>query len=142
MRTKTFATSMGITLAAGIIVWTPPAVADPKPNNDSQQTSVCDNGETYTFPVVHHAADPSSAVDHVPALVPGSNVVLHPLSFSGTVSFEVDGSLVDSFPVELTNQRTANPAKTIACHSTYTVTAQDGTLVHVDGTDTFAIAGH
>ena len=37
-----------------------PAAADPKPTDDSWQTSVCDNGETYGFPVVYHAADPAS----------------------------------------------------------------------------------
>jgi hypothetical protein len=118
-----------------------PAAADPKPINDSWQTSVCDNGETYSFPVIHHAADPSASPFHAPVLVPGSNVVLQPLSFSGTVSFEVDGSIVESFPVDVSNQRTANPDNTIVCATTYTVTAQDGIVVHVEGTDVFALAG-
>ncbi len=73
--------------------------------------------------------------------MPDSNVVLQPLSFSGIVSFEVDGVVVESFPVELTNQRTPNARNTITCHSTYAVTAQNGTIVHVAGTDVFALAG-
>jgi hypothetical protein len=130
-------------LAATVLTFTTmaPAAADPKPNNDSWQISVCDNGQTYAFSVVHHAADPAAMVSHAPALVPDSNVVLQPLAFSGTVSFEVDGVIVESFPVEFTGQRTANPRNTITCASTYTVTAQDGTIVHVQGTDTFALAG-
>jgi hypothetical protein len=71
----------------------------------------------------------------------GSNIVLQPLSFSGTVSFEVDGAIVASFPVEVRNQRNVNPKNTIVCDSTYAVTAEDGTVVHVEGTDIFAIAG-
>lgn len=141
MRSKAFAATTGLALA-GAIAWASPATADPKPNNDSQQTSVCDNGATYTFPVTHHAADPAAAPAHEPLLVPGSNVVLQPLSFSGVVSFEVDGTIVESFPVESTNPRTPNLNNTIVCHSTYSVTAQDGTIVHVEGTDVFAIAGH
>ncbi len=65
-------------------------------------------------------------------LVPGSNVVLQPLWFGGTVCFEVDGSIVASFPVEGGSQRHANPTHTIVCDSSYTVTAQDGTAVHVE----------
>lgn len=57
------------------------------------------------------------------------------------MSFEVDGSIDESFPVDVSNQRTANPNNTIACDSTYTVTAQDGIVVHVEGTDVFALAG-
>jgi hypothetical protein len=37
------------------------------------------------FPVVHHAADPSASFSHAPVLVPDSNVVLQPPSFTGTV---------------------------------------------------------
>lgn len=118
-----------------------PAVADPKPINDSWQTSVCDNGETYSFPITHHAADPSASPYHAPLLVPDSNVVLQPLSFSGTLSFEVDGVIVESFPVEVSNPRAANPRNTIVCESTFTVTAENGVIVHVEGTDVFAIAG-
>ena len=136
-----FATAAGLAGAALAVTSMSPAVADPKPINDSWQTSVCDNGETYGFPVVHHAADPSASFFHAPVLVPGSNVVLQPLSFDGTVSFEVDGIIVESFPVVVSSQRTGNPVRTIVCDSTYTVTAQDGTIVHVEGTDVFAIAG-
>lgn len=49
--------------------------------------------------------------------------------------------IVQSFPVELSNPRTPNPSNTITCDSTYAVTAQDGTIVHVEGTDTYARAG-
>ena len=41
----------------------------------------------------------------------------------------------------LDNPRTANPMNTIVCDSSYSVTADDGTVVHVEGTDVFAIAG-
>ena len=136
-----FPTAAGLAGAALAVTSMSPAAADPKPINDSWQTSVCDNGETYGFPVVHHAADPSASVYHAPVLVPGSNVVLQPLSFTGTVSFQIDGTIVESFPVEVSNQRTRNPKNTIVCSSTYTVTAEDGTVVHVEGTDVFAIAG-
>lgn len=136
-----FATAAGLAGAALAATSMSPSAADPKPINDSWQTSVCDNGETYGFPVVHHAADPSASVYHAPVLVAGSNVVLQPLSFTGTVSFEVDGTIVESFPVEVSNQRTGNPKNTIVCSSTYTVTAEDGSVVHVEGTDVFAIAG-
>jgi hypothetical protein len=141
MNRTVFATAAGLAGAALAVTSMSPAAADPKPINDSWQTSVCDNGETYGFPVVHHAADPSASVFHAPVLVPDSNAVLQPLSFTGTVSFEVDGTIVESFPVEVSNQRTGNPRNTIVCNSTYTVTAQDGTIVHVEGTDVFAIAG-
>jgi hypothetical protein len=57
------------------------------------------------------------------------------------VSFEVDGSIVESFPVEVSNRRNVNPKKTIVCDSTFAVTAEDGTVVHVRGIDVFAIAG-
>ena len=133
--------STGLAATALTLASMSPAAADPKPINDSRQTSVCDNGETYAFPIVHHAADPSASVDHAPLHVPDSNVVLEPLSFRGTVSFEVDGVIVGSFPVELTNQRTPNARSTITCDSAYAVTAQDGTIVHVAGTDVFALAG-
>ncbi len=141
MKRTAFATAAGLVGAALTVGSMSPASADPKPINDGWQTSVCDNGETYTFPVVHHAADPSASGYHAPLHVPGSNVVLQPLSFSGTVSFEVDGSIVESFPVEASNQRAVNPKNTIVCESTYAVTAEDGTIVHVEGTDVFAIAG-
>lgn len=141
MNRTVFATAACLAGAALAVTSMSPAAADPKPINDSWQTSVCDNGETYNFPVVHHAADPSASFYHAPVHVFGSNVVLQPLSFSGTVSFEVEGSIVASFPVELSNQRTANPKNTIVCASTYTVTTEDGTVVHVEGTDVFAIAG-
>jgi len=141
MNRISFATAAGLAGAALALTSMSPSAADPKPINDSWQTSVCDNGETYGFPVVHHAADPSASVHHAPVLVPGSNVVLQPLSFTGTVSFEVDGTIVESFPVEVSNQRTGHPKNTIVCSSTYTVTAEDGTVVHVKGTDVFAIAG-
>ena len=141
MNRTVFATAAGLFGAALAVTSMSPAAADPKPINDSWQTSVCDNGETYGFPVVHHAADPSASVYHAPVFVPDSNVVLQPLSFTGTVSFEVDGTIVESFPVEVSNQRTGNPRNTIVCDSTYTVTANDGIIVHVEGTDVFAIAG-
>ena len=141
MKRTVFATATGLAASALALSSLSPAAADPNPINDGWQTSVCDNGETYAFPITHHAADPSASVDHAPVLVPDSNVVLQPLSFSGTVSFEVDGSIVESFPVELSNQRTPNPKSTIVCASTYAVTAEDGTIVHVEGTDVFAIAG-
>ncbi len=141
MNRTVFATAAGLAGAALAVTSMSPAAADPKPINDSWQTSVCDNGETYNFPVVHHAADPAASVYHAPVHVLGSNVVLQPLSFSGTVSFEVEGSIVESFPVELSNQRTVNPKNTIVCDSTFAVTAEDGTVVHVEGTDVFAIAG-
>ena len=141
MNRPVFAIAAGLAGAALAVTSMSPVAADPKPINDSWQTSVCDNGETYGFPVVHHAADPSASVFHAPVLVPASNVVLQPLSFTGTVSFEVDGIIVGSFPVVVSSERTGNPGKTIVCDSTYTVTAQDGTIVHVEGTDVFAIAG-
>ncbi len=141
MKRIVLGTSTGLVAAALTFASMPPSAADPKPINDGWETSVCDNGETYSYPITHHAADPSASVDHAPVLVPDSNVVLQPLSFVGTVSFEVDGVIVESFPVELTNQRTANPRNTITCDSTFAVTAQDGTIVHVGGTDVFALAG-
>ncbi len=141
MNRTVFAITAGLAGAALAVTSMSPAAADPKPIDDSWQISVCDNGETYGFPVVRHAADPSASFFHAPVLVPDSNVVLQPLSFTGTVSFEVDGIIVHSFPVVLSNQRTGNPRKTIVCASTYTVTTQDGTIVHVEGTDVFAIAG-
>jgi hypothetical protein len=141
MKRTAFSTTAGLALTALSLTPMSPAAADPKPINDSWQTSVCDNGETYAFPVTHHAADPSASVLHAPLLVPGSNVVLQPLSFNGTVSFEVDGSIVESFSVDVSNPRTPNPNNTIVCDTTYTVTAQDGTVVHVEGTDVFARAG-
>ena len=134
-------TATGLAGVALALTSVSPASADPKPINDSWQISVCDNGETYTFPVTHHAADPSASVFHAPLHVAGSNVVLQPLSFSGTVSFEVDGAIVESFPVDVSNQRTPNPKNTIVCDSTYAVTAGDGTVVHVEGVDVFALAG-
>lgn len=136
------AAAAGLAASALALASMSPAAADPKPTDDSWQTSVCDNGETYGFPVVYHAADPASALLHAPVHVPGSTVVLQPLSFSGTVSFEVDGTIVESFPVELSNQRTTNPRNTITCHTTYAVTADVGLVVRVEGTDVFAIAGH
>lgn len=141
MSLTAFTTATGLAVAALALAPLSPAAADPKPNNDSWQTSVCDNGETYSFPIVHHSAEPAASVFHQPVLVPGSNVVLQPLSFSGTVSLEVDGSIVESFSVDVSNQRTANANNTIVCDSTYVVTAQDGTIVHVEGTDVFALAG-
>lgn len=141
MKRTLFATAVGLGGAALVLGAPSSAAADPKPINDSWQTSVCDNGQTYRFPVTHHAADASASFLHAPVHVPGSNVVLQPLTFVGTVSFEVDGSIVESFPVAVSNQRTPNPRNTIVCDSTYAVTAQDGIIVHVEGIDVFAIAG-
>jgi hypothetical protein len=141
MKSTRLGAAAGLAATALTLTSMSPVAADPKPINDSWQTSVCDNGAIYAFPIVHHAADPSASVDHAPLHVPDSNIVLQPLSFSGTVSFEVDGVIVESFPVELTNQRTPNPRNTITCDSTYAVTALDGTIVHVEGTDVFALAG-
>ena len=135
------ATAASVAGAALALTVTSPAAADPKPINDGWQTSVCDNGQTYAFPITHHAADPSASVYHAALLVPDSNVVLQPLSFSGTVSFEVDGAIIASFPVEVNTPRTANPTNTIVCDTTFAVTAENGTIVHVAGTDVFAIAG-
>ena len=136
-----FAIAASVAGAALALTAVSPAAADPKPINDGWQTSVCDNGETYAFPITHHAADPSASVYHAALLVPDSNVVLQPLSFSGTVSFEVDGVIIESFPVEVSIRRTANPRNTIICDTTFAVTAENGTIVHVAGTDVFEIAG-
>lgn len=118
-----------------------PAQADPKPVDDGIQVSVCDNGQTYTFPVVSHSADPSVSFHHAPQHVPGSNVILQPVSFTGTVSFEVDGVVVASFPTGGSVTRKPNPKRTITCKTTYSTTLDDGTIVLVDGTDVFEIAG-
>lgn len=62
-----FAAAAGLAGAAIAVTSMSPAAADPKPINDSWQTSVCDNGETYGFPAVHHAADPAASVYHARA---------------------------------------------------------------------------
>jgi hypothetical protein len=53
MNRTVFANAAGLAGAGLAVTSMSPAAADPKPINDSWQTSVCDNGETYGFPVVH-----------------------------------------------------------------------------------------
>lgn len=142
---RTIATGSAATLLTGLGLVLGPhgvAAADPKPVDDGIQTSVCDNGETYVFPVISHSADQASSFEHAAVLVPGSNVVLHGISFSGTVSFEVDGVVVDSVPVETSTRRTPNPARTTTCATTYQVTEGPGEVVRVVGTDVFQVSGH
>ena len=118
-----------------------PAAADPKPVDDGIQVSVCSNGQTYTFPVVTHAADQSVAFHHAPQLVPNSNVVLQPVSFTGTVSFVVDGAVAGPFPTGGSVTRKPNPKRTVTCTTTYRTTLADGTVVLVEGTDVFEVGG-
>lgn len=127
-----------LVIAAGSLA---PAHADPKPVDDGIQVSVCDNGQTYTFPVVSHSADQSVSFHHAPQLVPDSNVILQPVSFTGTVSFVVDGVVVDSFSTGGSVTRKPNPKRTITCATTYRTTLDDGTIVLVEGTDVFEVAG-
>lgn len=130
-----------VSLAAVCAAIAGPAYADPQPADGSFQTSVCDNGETYVFPLRTHGADGAQADFHTAQHVPGSNTVLTQVSTDSYVSFLVNGTVVDGFAVQQSSARKVSSGKVTTCHSTYDAHLEGGVQVHVEGTDVFVVSG-
>lgn len=128
--------------AASATALAAPSQADPS-DGDGWQTTVCDNGSTYSFAVrAPGNTDKAQFFQHFAFHDSATNAVLSLVSGDAVVTLtSADGTSI-SFPDTYTNApRPGAAGRTTTCRSTYDATFPDGGSVHVESTDVVFISG-